>query len=50
MVKVTISYTEPEDLQKVLKLLKPHSYKIKLPKIHKGEYKKAYVFLTVNNE
>lgn len=46
MIKITVSYSEQEELQKVLRLLKPHSYKIKLPKTKKGEYKKAYITLS----
>lgn len=45
MVKIKISYTERQELQKVLKLLKPHCYKIKIPKKQEGVYKKAYLDL-----
>lgn len=47
MVKVTISYTERKELQKILELLKPHTLKVKRPETVKGVYKKAYVTLNM---
>lgn len=48
MIKIRVSYEHTEELQKVVKLLGEEVDRIKLPKHHKGEFKKAYVFLKQN--
>lgn len=49
-VKVRISYTKPQELQEVLKHLKPIVKSCKADKGKDGAYKKAYVELNVDNK
>jgi len=43
--KIKVSYIEPEDLQKVIKLLNPLLRNVKVAKNNEGKYKKAYIEL-----
>lgn len=44
-VKIKVSYEQPEELGKVLHLLRPVIQSTRLPKVQEGRYKRAYVFL-----
>jgi predicted RNA-binding protein with EMAP domain len=44
-VKLKVSYVDPEDLQEVMKLLKPVLRNAKVAKNEQGKYKKAYIEL-----
>ena len=44
-VKIKVSYEQPEELAKVLRLLQPAILSTRLPKAQEGRYKRAYVFL-----
>lgn len=46
-VKVRISYKDPQELQKVLKMLQPVIKTCKADKGDQGQYKKAYVELNI---
>lgn len=46
-VKVRISYEKPQELQEVLKHLKPIVKSYKSDKGKEGQYKKAYVELNI---
>lgn len=45
MVKLKISYQQPQELQKVLKRLRPDIKSCKVAKRQEGAYKRAYVVL-----
>ena len=47
MVKVRISYQKPQELDAVLKLLKPIIKTYKTEKGSEGRYKKSYVELNI---
>lgn len=47
MVKVRISYQKPQELDAVLKLLKPIIKSYKTEKGSEGRYKKSYVELNI---
>ena len=47
MVKIKISYTERQELQKVLEVLKPYTLKIRQSKNQEGAFKKAYLVLNI---
>lgn len=47
MVKVRISYQKPQELDAVLKLMKPIIKSYKTEKGSEGRYKKAYVELKI---
>lgn len=42
-VKIMVSYSEDEELQPVLNLLKPITYKHKVAKVKKGKFHNAYI-------
>ena len=42
-VKIKISYTTKEELEKILQVLSPVMKDYKIAKNHDGKYKKAYV-------
>jgi len=44
-VKIKVSYTTPEELQRVKKLLEKDIDKCKVSKENAGEYKRAYITL-----
>lgn len=45
MVKIKISYETPQELEKVVTLLKPLGLSIRYPKTEKGVYKRAYIII-----
>lgn len=45
MVKIKVSYTERQELQRVLAILKPYILKVKQSGNREGDFKKAYVTL-----
>ncbi len=45
MVKVRVSYDQPEQLQKILKLLGDAVLKCTMAKEQKGRYNRAYIIL-----
>lgn len=45
MVKIKVSYKNDYELHKVTTRLAPMVKRVKVPKIQKGEYKKAYIEL-----
>lgn len=46
-VKIKVSYTDDQELAGVIQLLAPAVQRCKVPKLQKGEYKRAYVDLQV---
>lgn len=44
-VKIKISYTTKEELEKVLRVLSPVMKDYKITKNQEGQYKKAYAYL-----
>ncbi len=49
-VKVRISYEKPQELQKVLELLRPMMKSYKAEKSGNGPYKRAYVEIETGSE
>ena len=47
--KIKLSYTDPEDLQEVVKLLRPMLRNVKVAHNDQGKYKKAYIELKDKN-
>lgn len=47
-VKIKISYTTKEELEKVLQVLSPVMKGYKIAKNQKGQYQKAYAYLKEN--
>lgn len=45
MVKIKISYEQPEELQNVLKRFDKMDKKLKIPAKQEGKYKRAYIEL-----
>jgi hypothetical protein len=45
LIKIRVSYTNPEELQKVIRLLGPILRNAKVSKNDEGKYKKAYIEL-----
>ncbi len=45
MIKLKVSYEQPQELEAVLKLLHPKLKSWKLARQQEGRYKKAYVYL-----
>lgn len=45
MVKIRISYQDAQELERVLKILKPQIKSYKVAKQQDGAYKRAYVIL-----
>lgn len=45
MIKIKVSYEQPEELQKVLKNLEKVDKTVKIPAKQEGKYKKAYIEL-----
>lgn len=43
MAKIKLSYSTPQELQTVLKLLQPVIKSYKISKKREGQYKKAYI-------
>ena len=41
--KIRVSYTDPEELQLIIKLLQPVLRNVKVAKNDQGKYKKAYI-------
>lgn len=46
-IKIKVSYESPQELQEVLKRLKPILLSCKIPKVQEGRYKRAYIDLQV---
>lgn len=46
-VKIKISFTDPEELKKILALLRPIIKNQRISKNQEGKYKKAYVELNI---
>ena len=46
-IKIKVSYESPQELQEVLKRLKPILLSCKVPKLQEGRYKRAYIDLQV---
>lgn len=44
-VKIKISYERPDELDRILQLLRPVISSVKVPNVRKGKYKRAYVDL-----
>lgn len=45
MIKIKISYETPQELEKVIALLKPSGISIRYPKAKKGAYKRTYIII-----
>jgi hypothetical protein len=43
--QIKLSYTDPEELHEITKLLKPMLRNVKVAKNEQGKYKKAYIEL-----
>lgn len=43
MMKIKVSYERPQELDVVLKMLKPITVSCKVPKSNEGRFKKAYI-------
>jgi len=46
-IKIKVSYESPQELQEVLKRLKPILLSCKVPKLQEGRFKRAYIDLQV---
>ena len=44
-VKIKISYERPDELNRILQLLRPVISSVKMPKARNGKYRRAYVDL-----
>lgn len=50
MMKLKVSYMNREDLEKLLRLLRPYTLRLKQPENHKGEFRKAYIDIEIPPE
>lgn len=48
MIKLKVSYERPEELKGLIKLLEPRITSYKLAAVQKGQYKRAYITLQLN--